>query len=114
MVEDNNGSASHEMYCIRKVMRKHTLQINATREKNNNFRIPQLGVKLHYFAHLTFLNNEQDLVATINSTRNSDWHFFYRIMHILFACVQRVGGIAARCTGMERNGTTIIRIQGKI
>ena len=55
IVDDNTGAGSHEVYCIRKVNKKQTLQINATREKNNNFRMAQLGVKLHYFAHLTFL-----------------------------------------------------------
>jgi hypothetical protein len=51
MVEEKTCPFSREVYCMRKVTRKQTLQINATREKNNNFRIPQLGVKLHYFAH---------------------------------------------------------------
>ena len=51
MVDERNSAGSHIVYCIRNVKRKQTLQMNATREKNNNFRIPQLGVKLHYFAH---------------------------------------------------------------
>lgn len=51
MVEDKNRAGSQVVYCTRKVTRKQTLQINATREKNNNFRMAQLGVKLHYFTH---------------------------------------------------------------
>lgn len=51
MVEDKNSAGSQVVYCTRKVTRKQTLQINATREKNNNFRMAQLGVKLHYFTH---------------------------------------------------------------
>jgi hypothetical protein len=50
-VEVRTGVANHEVYCMIKVARKHRLQMNATREKNNSFRIPQLGVKLRYFAH---------------------------------------------------------------
>ena len=51
IVDDNTGDGTHDVYCIKKVIMKQTLQRNATREKNNNFRIPQLAVKLHYFAH---------------------------------------------------------------
>lgn len=39
-------------YRINQVSRKQMLQMKATREKNNNFCIGRVGVKLHYFAHL--------------------------------------------------------------
>lgn len=39
-------------YRISTVSKKQMLQIKATREKNNSFRIDQVGVKLHYFVQL--------------------------------------------------------------
>lgn len=51
MVDEAISPGPQEWYCMRKLIKKQTLQMKATLEKNNNFRIPQLGVKLHYFAH---------------------------------------------------------------
>lgn len=51
MVDETSTAGTEFRYCIMNVTAKQTLQINATREKNNNFRIPQLAVKLRYFAH---------------------------------------------------------------
>ena len=39
-------------YRMSQVSKKQMLQIKATREKNNSFRIDQVGVKLHYFVQL--------------------------------------------------------------
>ncbi|WP_315824131.1 hypothetical protein [Paraflavitalea speifideaquila] len=40
-------------YRISQVSKKQILQIKATREKNNSFRIGQVAAKLHYFARLS-------------------------------------------------------------
>jgi hypothetical protein len=47
-VEEMNPSGKKEAYLVSQVNSRQTLQINATRIKNNEFLIP---VKLRYFAH---------------------------------------------------------------
>ena len=47
-VEDMNPSGKKDPYLVSQVNSRQTLQINVTRIKNNECRIP---VKLRYFAH---------------------------------------------------------------